>query len=93
MDWKDIDRLRDPGFTVTRRGYDHREVDRLLGSLVDWLETDAAKELGALAFKRKLEFARKKLLMEGLLQSVGKEALTDDAMHKVYDEAVKQIGE
>jgi peptidyl-prolyl cis-trans isomerase C len=44
-------------------------------------------------FKRKLEFARKKLLMEGLLQSVGKEALTDDAMHKVYDEAVKQIGE
>jgi peptidyl-prolyl cis-trans isomerase C len=44
-------------------------------------------------FKRKLEFARKKLLMEGLLQSAGKEALTDDAMHKVYDEAVKQIGE
>ncbi len=44
-------------------------------------------------FKRKLDFARKKLLMEGLLQSVGKEALTDDAMHKVYDEAVKQIGE
>jgi peptidyl-prolyl cis-trans isomerase C len=31
--------------------------------------------------------------MEGLLQSVGKDALTDDAMHKVYDEAVKQIGE
>ena len=44
-------------------------------------------------FKRKLEFARKKLLMEGLLQSVGKEALTDAAMHKVYDEAVKQISE
>ena len=44
-------------------------------------------------FKRKLEFSRKKLLMEGLLQSVGKEAVTDDAMRKVYDEAVKQIGE
>jgi len=44
-------------------------------------------------FKRKLEFARKKLLMEGLLQSVGKEAVTDQAMHKVYDEAIKQIGE
>jgi peptidyl-prolyl cis-trans isomerase C len=44
-------------------------------------------------FKRKSEFARKKLLMEGLLQSIGKDALTDDAMHKVYDEAVKQIGE
>ena len=44
-------------------------------------------------FKRKLEFARKKLLMEGLLQSVGKEALTDAAMHKVYDDAVKQISD
>ena len=44
-------------------------------------------------FKRKLEFARKKLLMEGLLQSVGKQALTDEAMHQVYDEAVKQIGD
>jgi peptidyl-prolyl cis-trans isomerase C len=44
-------------------------------------------------FKRKIEFARKKLLMEGLLTSVGKEALTDEAMHKVYDEALKQIAE
>ena len=44
-------------------------------------------------FKHKVDFARKKLLMEGLLQSVGKEALSDAAMHKVYDEAVKQIGE
>jgi len=44
-------------------------------------------------FKRKLEFARKRLLMEGLLQSVGKQALTDEAMHQVYDEAVKQIGD
>jgi peptidyl-prolyl cis-trans isomerase C len=44
-------------------------------------------------FKRKLEFARKKLLMEGLLQSVGKEAVTDEAMRKVYDEAIKQMGD
>ena len=44
-------------------------------------------------FKRKLEFARKKLLMEGLLQSVGKEALTDAEMRKVYDEAIKQISD
>jgi peptidyl-prolyl cis-trans isomerase C len=52
------------------------------------------KKLGDSAdLKRKLEFARKKLLMEGLLQSVGKEAVTDQAMHQVYDEAVKQIAE
>ena len=45
------------------------------------------------AFKKHLELARKKLLMSELLQSVGKQALTDEAMHKVYDEAVKQMGE
>jgi peptidyl-prolyl cis-trans isomerase C len=42
-------------------------------------------------FKRKLDIARNKLLMEALLQSVGKEALTEAAMHKVYDDAVKQL--
>ena len=53
-----------------------------------------AKKMGDGAdFKRKVAFARNKLLMEQLLQSVGKEALTDEAMHKVYDEAVKQMGE
>jgi len=44
-------------------------------------------------FKRRMVFARNKLLMEDLLQSVGKAALTDEAMHKVYDEAVKQMGQ
>ncbi len=44
-------------------------------------------------FKRKVAFARDKLLMEQLLQSVGKEALTDQSMHAVYDEAVKQMGQ
>lgn len=52
------------------------------------------KKLGETAeFKSRLDFARKKLLMESLLQSAGKEALTDAAMRKVYDEAVKQMGE
>jgi peptidyl-prolyl cis-trans isomerase C len=51
------------------------------------------KKLGDSAdFKRKMEFARKKLLMESLLQSISKDALTDAAMHKVYDEAVAQMG-
>ncbi len=41
--------------------------------------------------KRHLAFERNKVLMETLLQDAGKAALTDDAMHKVYDEAVKQM--
>ena len=53
-----------------------------------------AKKFGdTAAFKRKMEFNRRKLLMEGLLQSVAKDALTDAAMHKVYDEAIKQTGD
>jgi peptidyl-prolyl cis-trans isomerase C len=53
-----------------------------------------AKKMGdAPAFKQKIAFARNKLLMEALLTSVGKEALTDAEMHKVYDDAVKQMGE
>ncbi len=53
-----------------------------------------AKKMGDSAdFKRRIAFARNKLLMEELLQSVGKAALTDEAMHKVYDDAVKQMGE
>ncbi|AXK82044.1 peptidylprolyl isomerase [Pseudolabrys taiwanensis] len=52
-----------------------------------------AKKLGDTpAFKAKLEFARKKLLMEQLLASAGNEAMTDAAMKKVYDDAIKQMG-
>lgn len=57
-------------------------------------KTAEDKKMGdSASFERKVAFARNKLLMERLLQSVGKEALTDDAMHKVYDEAVKQMGQ
>ena len=53
-----------------------------------------AKKMGdGPEFKRKIAFMRDKLLMEQLLVLTGKEALTDDAMHKVYDEAVKQMGQ
>ena len=52
------------------------------------------KKIGDSAeFKQQLEFDRRKLLMADLMEQVGKAALTDEAMHKVYDEAVKQIGE
>ena len=43
-------------------------------------------------FKNRLAFIRNKLLMETLLQQEGKAALTDDAMKKVYDDAIKSMG-
>ncbi len=42
-------------------------------------------------FKKRMAFARNRLLMDSLLASEGKTATTDDAMKKVYDEASKQI--
>lgn len=59
MDWKDIDRIRVPGFALARRGYDKHEVDGFLGRLADWLETDAASEIGQAAVTRKLELVGK----------------------------------
>src|SRR5512133_3160710 len=59
VDWKDLDRLRNPGFTFGRRGYDRHEVDRFLEQLVDWLETDAARDIGHIAITRKLELVGK----------------------------------
>jgi peptidyl-prolyl cis-trans isomerase C len=41
--------------------------------------------------KHRLQFERNKVLMETLLQQAGTAAVTDDAMHKVYDDAVKQM--
>src|SRR5215471_9304869 len=42
-------------------------------------------------FKKRMAFARNRLLMDNLLASEGKAATTDDAMKKVYEEASKQI--
>jgi peptidyl-prolyl cis-trans isomerase C len=42
-------------------------------------------------FKKRLAFARDRLLMDKLLASEGKAALTPDAMKTVYDDASKQI--
>jgi peptidyl-prolyl cis-trans isomerase C len=42
--------------------------------------------------RSRLAFDRNRVLMEAMLQDAGKAALSDDAMHKVYDEAVKQMG-
>jgi peptidyl-prolyl cis-trans isomerase C len=41
--------------------------------------------------KHRIEFERNKVLMEMLLQDVGHSAVTDETMHQVYDEAVKQM--
>src|SRR5262245_28400636 len=51
-----------------------------------------AKKIGDTPeFKKKLDIARNKLLMEGILTAEAKAAVNDAAMKKVYEEAVKQM--
>ena len=69
--------------------------DYLVQFMADIILVSKAAEAKKMAdtadFKRRVAFARDKMLMSDLLQSVGKEALTDAAMHKVYDDAIKQV--
>jgi peptidyl-prolyl cis-trans isomerase C len=71
--------------------------DYIITYLTDMLLVDKAADDQKLAqsveFQRRLTFARNKLLMEALMQSVGKDAVTDAALRKLYDEAAKQIGD
>jgi peptidyl-prolyl cis-trans isomerase C len=70
--------------------------DYVLTLLSDTLLVSQAAEAKKLAdspaFKTKLAFARNRLLSESLLAQEGKAAVTDEAMRKVYDEAIKQMG-
>src|SRR6186713_227133 len=52
---------------------------------------EAKKLQDSADFKRKLNLARTKLLMEQFLQAEAKTAVTETAMRKVYDEAVGQM--
>jgi peptidyl-prolyl cis-trans isomerase C len=69
----------------------------LITYLIDMQLVDKAAEDQKLAqsveFARRLTFAKNKLLMDTQMQSVGKDAVTDAALRKVYDEAAKQIGD
>ena len=43
------------------------------------------------AFKRRFAMMRNKVLMETLLAQTAQKSVTNDAMHKVYDDAIKQM--
>jgi peptidyl-prolyl cis-trans isomerase C len=74
---------------------DDKKRDYLITYLADIIVLAQAAQQQKLSddpdVKRQLAFAHDKVLMEALLQKAGKAAQTDDAMHKVYDQAVKQM--
>jgi peptidyl-prolyl cis-trans isomerase C len=69
--------------------------DNILGFLIDLQIVAKAAEDKKIEnteeFKKRVAFARKRLMMDSLLAAEGKAATTDEAMKKVYEEAAKQI--
>ncbi len=69
--------------------------DYLVNYLVDVIVLSQAAEKQKLDdrpdVKHRLAFDHNRLLMEALLQDAGKAALSDEAEHKLYDEAIKQV--
>src|SRR5215469_11152020 len=70
--------------------------EHLISYLADIIMVTQAADQKKLAdnpdFKRRLAFLRNKLLMGFELQEEAKAALTDEALHQTYDEAVKSQG-
>jgi peptidyl-prolyl cis-trans isomerase C len=69
--------------------------DYLINYLVDVIVLSQAAQKQKLderpEVKHRLAFDQNRLLMEALLQDAGKASLSDEAEHKVYDEAVKAV--
>jgi peptidyl-prolyl cis-trans isomerase C len=87
----------DIGGNLPQQAGPDQKRDYLITYLADMILVAKAAEADKLAdsdsFKQRLVFARNKALMESMLQSQAKTAVNDTAMHHVYDEAVKQMGE
>ena len=55
MQQDSIERIRSATFTISRKGYDKREVERFLNKLADWLEAGGGDQARSDLVKRELE--------------------------------------
>jgi peptidyl-prolyl cis-trans isomerase C len=84
----DIGQSLPPGAADARR-------DALLSYLIDVTilatTAEAQKMQDAPGFARRLAFVRNKVLMEALLDQASKNAVSEEAMRKLYDESVSKL--
>ncbi len=87
----------DVGQSLPQQGGEDAKRDYLVSYLTDMILLAQNAEQKRLQdgddFKRHAAFARNKALMETLLQTEGKKAISDQALHAVYDDAVKQMSD
>lgn len=55
MQQDSIERIRSATFTIARKGYEKREVERFLSKLADWLESGGGDQARSEVVKRELE--------------------------------------
>jgi peptidyl-prolyl cis-trans isomerase C len=87
----------DIGGNIPAQASEAAKRDYLVNYVADMILVAKAAEARKIQdrddFKHRLAFARNKVLMETLLQAEAKNAVTDQAMHQVYDDTAKQMGD
>jgi peptidyl-prolyl cis-trans isomerase C len=85
------------GSGLPQQATEEQKRDYLISYLTDMLLVAKAAEAKKISqdvdFAKRLAFARNRVLMEMMLQQEAKGAVNDAAMRKVYDDAVKQMGD
>lgn len=87
MEENSIDRIRSTTFTIARRGYETREVERFLGKIADWLETGGEDEARADLVRRELERVGQRTA--DILATAGESA--EDLRAEAQQEAIATI--
>lgn len=85
MQQDSIERIRSATFSISRKGYDKREVERFLNKLADWLETGGGDQARTDLVKRELERVGEKT--SGILSQA------EDSAEQLRAEAQQQASE
>jgi len=87
----ELDYAKAAGFALN--GFKREQLIAYLADIIMVTQAADKKNLGDNPdFKRRLAFLRNKLLMGYELQEEAKAAITDEALHQTYNDAVKSVG-
>jgi len=80
-----IEKIRNATFTLTRRGYDRREVDSYLSKLADWLGGGGADQVHADTIKHELDMIGRKTSKILTSAQEAAESLQAEAKHEARE--------
>lgn len=80
-----IDKIRNATFTLTRRGYDRREVDSYLSKLADWLEGGGGDQVHSDAIKHELDRIGRKTSKILTAAQEAADSIRNEAQHEARE--------